>query len=388
MSIFSKTTSIEFQEYGEIFNETTFKNKFVEGRFYLTIEDKKTNKFYKNSNEIYLTVREGIAAIAITDDLDKKPKIFVIHRICKLNPNLYFTFLTISSHSIVEVSDEKITDDVYYAKEKIEINKLTSNLHVKEILGDYYVVRGSNYYFPGEVLDFWEITYVDDGTLITQVEGKEYSLNAQEIMFYAPGQEHSQRTTTTCSYLTIVFDMDIDKEDAEFLKNKTFKVSQRDTEVLTRFNKASNHYNHFTPMLLNSLVQMLVVSILTSSNDLAANKPIMTKMQQKYDNELLGEIALYIQENIYSQLNVEDICYHFSISRSTIQTLFIKNLNTTPKQYISDLRFAKAKQMIKDSTYSISEIARICGFSSIHYFSRVFKEKYGVTPTSYAKSIS
>ena len=98
-------------------------------------------------------------------------------------------------------------------------------------------------------------------------------------------------------------------------------------------------------------------------------------------------IALYIQENIYSQLNVEDICYHFSISRSTIQTLFLKNLNTTPKQYISDLKFAKAKQMIKDSTYSISEIARICGFSSIHYFSRVFKEKYGITPTSYAKSI-
>ena len=67
--------------------------------------------------------------------------------------------------------------------------------------------------------------------------------------------------------------------------------------------------------------------------------------------------------------------------------LFLKNLNTTPKQYISDLKFAKAKQMIKDSTYSISEIARICGFSSIHYFSRVFKEKYGITPTSYAKSI-
>ena len=110
-------------------------------------------------------------------------------------------------------------------------------------------------------------------------------------------------------------------------------------------------------------------------------------MQQKYDNELLDEIALYIQENIYSDINVEDICVHFSLSRSSLQTLFAKNLNVSPKQYISDLKFAKAKYMIKESAYSISEIARICGFSSIHYFSRVFKEKYGVTPTSYAKSI-
>ena len=181
--------------------------------------------------------------------------------------------------------------------------------------------------------------------------------------------------------------MDIKERDAETLKNKIFKATQKETELLTQFNKASAEYNDFTPMLLNTLVQMFIVSVLTSANEAQASKPIMTKMQQKYDNELLAEIALYIQENIYSQLNVEDICYHFSISRSTIQTLFLKNLNTTPKQYISDLKFAKAKQMIKDSTYSISEIARICGFSSIHYFSRVFKEKYGITPTSYAKSI-
>ena len=47
MSIFNKTTGIDFQEFGEIFNETTFKNQYVEGRFYLTIDKKETNKFYK-----------------------------------------------------------------------------------------------------------------------------------------------------------------------------------------------------------------------------------------------------------------------------------------------------------------------------------------------------
>ena len=58
--------------------------------------------------------------------------------------------------------------------------------------------------------------------------------------------------------------MDIDKEDANILKNRIFKASQRDVDYLTRFNKASNNYNHFTPMILNSLVQVLVVSLLTN----------------------------------------------------------------------------------------------------------------------------
>ena len=387
MSIFNKTTSIDFQEYGEVFTENTFKNKFDEGRFYLLVEAKSTDKFYISNNEVYFTVREGITAIAVTDDLNKKPNIFVIHRICKLNPNLYFTFLTLSNRSIVEISEKNIEISAIQANKEVSVHSLKSTLHVKEILGDYYVVRGTNYNFPGEVLNFWEITYVDDGSLITDIDGKEYTLNPQEIIFYAPGQEHSQRTTTTCSYLTIVFDMDIDKKETELLKNKIFKASQKEADILSWFNKSSKEYNSLTALALTSAVQIFIVSLLTNDQN-SSNKPILTKMQQKYDNELLGEIALYIQENIYSAINVEDICQRFSLSRSSIQTLFAKNLNTSPKQYISDLKFAKAKQMIKESTYSISEIARICGFSSIHYFSRVFKEKYGITPTSYAKSIS
>ncbi len=387
MPIFNKTTSIDFQKYGEVFTETTFKNKFEDDRFYLLVESKTTNEFYKSNDETYFTVREGITAIAVTDDLNNKPEIFVVHRICKLNPNLYFTFLTVSNRSIIELSDSSIEKTIYKGNQEASVHCLKSTLHVKEILGDYYVVRGSNYNFPGEVLDFWEITYVDDGTLITDIDGKEFTLNPQEIIFYAPGQEHNQRTTTTCSYLTIVFDMDISKEDGELLKNKVFKAGQKEAETLSWFNSSSKEYNNLTPMVLTSAVQIFIVSLLSNYQS-PTNKPIITKMQQKYDNELLGEIALYIQENIYSPLNVEDICQRFSLSRSSIQTLFAKNLNTSPKQYISDLKFAKAKQMIKESTYSISEIARICGFSSIHYFSRVFKEKYGITPTSYAKSIS
>lgn len=387
MPIFNKTTSIDFQEYGEVYTETTFKNKFDDDRFYLLIEDKTTNKYYQSNNDTYFTVREGITAVAITDDLNSTPKIFVVHRICKLNAGLYFTFLTISNRSIVEISNKYIEDTKAIAKQEVSVHCLKSDLFVKEILGDYYVVRGANYNFPGEVLDFWEITYVDDGTLITDIDGKEFKLNPQEIIFYAPGQEHNQRTTTTCSYLTIVFDMDISKENGELLKNKIFKATQKDAEILSWFNQSSKEYNSLTPIMLTSAVQIFIVSILSNSLN-GTHKPIITKMQQKYDNELLGEIALYIQENIYSPINVEDICQRFSLSRSSIQTLFAKNLNTSPKQYISDLKFAKAKQMIKESTYSISEIARICGFSSIHYFSRVFKEKYGITPTSYAKSIS
>ena len=111
-------------------------------------------------------------------------------------------------------------------------------------------------------------------------------------------------------------------------------------------------------------------------------------MQQKYDSELLDGIINYVNENIYSPITIEELCEKFSLSRSTLQILFKNNLEVAPKQYISDLKLAKAKQLIKESSHTISEIATICGFGSIHYFSRKFKATFGITPTDYAKSFT
>ena len=107
-------------------------------------------------------------------------------------------------------------------------------------------------------------------------------------------------------------------------------------------------------------------------------------MQQKFENELLNEILLYINENIYSPLNVEDLCDHFAISRSSLQSLFRNYVYTAPKEYISNLKLEKSKVLIKESKYTISEISSILGFSSIHYFSRRFKQRFGMNPTDYA----
>ena len=49
-----------------------------------------------------------------------------------------------------------------------------------------------------------------------------------------------------------------------------------------------------------------------------------TPMQQRFESELLNEIIMYINDMIYEQLTIEDICTKFSISRSSLQTLFKK----------------------------------------------------------------
>ena len=112
-----------------------------------------------------------------------------------------------------------------------------------------------------------------------------------------------------------------------------------------------------------------------------------THMQQTYENELLNDILLYIDDNIYEKISVSTLCDHFCISTSMLHSLFRKNMNNTAKNYINELKLSKSKELIRNSTHTLSEISEMLGFSSIHYFSKKFKLYFNISPTEYSKSI-
>ena len=84
---------------------------------------------------------------------------------------------------------------------------------------------------------------------------------------------------------------------------------------------------------------------------------------------------------------VADICRQFSLSRSTLQLLFRNTVNQSPKKYISDMKLERSCQMLRENKYTISEISLKLGYSSIHYFSNAFNQKYHISPSEYAKRI-
>ena len=94
-------------------------------------------------------------------------------------------------------------------------------------------------------------------------------------------------------------------------------------------------------------------------------------------------------ENHYSNpyLKFEDVAHHFRFSKSHGYALFKKHLGASFGTCLRNVRLAKAREAMKNTPYSISEIACMCGFVSLSTFSKVFKEKYGDTPTTYRKKV-
>ena len=94
----------------------------------------------------------------------------------------------------------------------------------------------------------------------------------------------------------------------------------------------------------------------------------------------------YIENHISNpKLSNSLIAQNSHISEVYFRKLFSEKYHISPKQYILDIRIQKAKQLLTDSSLSVSSISEKCGFSSVYTFSRCFKEKTGMSPTEYAK---
>jgi AraC-like DNA-binding protein len=67
--------------------------------------------------------------------------------------------------------------------------------------------------------------------------------------------------------------------------------------------------------------------------------------------------------------------------------LFHKNLQISPGEYIRRVKIQESKQMIREGNMNFTQIAATLHYSTVHHFSRQFKDKVGFTPTEYAKSV-
>lgn len=385
-----KTSNVSFKKYGNVYYEhiNLLENDLLCKQ--MRTVDKTISHVFCFTCDVYIELISGIASILIgTSPKPEDLKLFAIHHYLHIKANTYF--------NIVPVSDETacylITPQDYTLKtEFIELytyTPITPRLNVHELLGYYYVIKGPNYRFNGEAHNFFEITYVDSGCLDSTVDDMTYTLQTGDLLVYGPGQFHTQQIVkdASCSYLTVVFDMDID--DPSKILNKVFHCSNDMHNVLRKFVKESSSEVPYSKTLMLAYLQELIVLLIQSDWSLHKDEGLKlgNNAIQHFQDELLEGILEYMNEMICEPITIEEICHKFSISRSSLQSLFKTHLNDSPKNYLINIKLQKSKELIRENKYTISEIAFNLGFSSIHYFSRLFKQHFGMPPSEYAKKI-
>jgi AraC family transcriptional regulator len=136
-------------------------------------------------------------------------------------------------------------------------------------------------------------------------------------------------------------------------------------------------------MLIEQLSLALAAHLITSySND--SYKPILASPSRgQLDQRRLDRVMDYIEAHIERDMTLDELAEVACLSRFYFVRAFGEAAGLPPHRYISARRLERSKQLLSNSTLSLSEIAFACCFSSQSSFTRAFQRRTGITPGAY-----
>ena len=110
-------------------------------------------------------------------------------------------------------------------------------------------------------------------------------------------------------------------------------------------------------------------------------------LHSQSSSPLLKSIS-YIHEHYPADIKLAALAKMEALSEAHYRMLFKQHTGLPPVQYIMQVRIDAAASLLINSRRSIREIAALSGYPDVYYFGRVFKEKMGISPGKYRRSMA
>lgn len=221
----------------------------------------------------------------------------------------------------------------------------------------------------------WELVYCTSGQGEYVFEsGEPLKYKKGEVVAIPPHVKHTNVSEEgfTNIYLTI--------SDATLPYRSAKKiVDETERQIYRSFSEANYYFNSTinNKELVLSALGSLIVSYL------------IVYLGKNSSSEVVEEIRKNILQN-FSDINYEldKFLRSLPFSYDYVRKLFKRETGITPHEFLTRTRMNAAQMLLSGTSrfdYSISETSEMCGFSEPLYFSRVFKKRFGCSPTEFAE---
>ncbi len=280
--------------------------------------------------------------------------------------------------------------------------KLKKVIDVDELYSVHYFEYSSSYSFIGEDHDFWELVYVDSGTIEITAAARKSALARGQVIFHPPGEFHALAANGFEAPNLVVIGFGCKSSSMEFFKSYQGFMGAAERELLARVVEESR-LAYLTPLndpttkslqlspdapigaeqIIRSSLEELLLLLLRRGESLSGRE----SGKLRGGSSEAEAIKEYLEERLDQPLSVEQICHDNMIGRSQLQKLFHDETGGGIMEYFSELKIKAARRMIREGRLNMTQIALRLGFQSVHYFSRRFKQFTGMSPSEYAQSV-
>lgn len=112
----------------------------------------------------------------------------------------------------------------------------------------------------------------------------------------------------------------------------------------------------------------------------------LNERNSNMDSTIINDVITYMRNNIDSQMSLNSVAEYFGMSTGHLSRLFKTKAGINFSDFIINIKFETAAALLIEQPHlRIAELAEELGYSNIPYFTKLFKTKYGMTPTQYRK---
>ncbi len=243
-----------------------------------------------------------------------------------------------------------------------------------------------------------EIIVIKKGRGIVEVDLKAYEAEEGSMLLILPGQLHAIRQKDGCSmeYENILFEtafVGADRADScgrllsDLFEGRSSHHTMIDRscsyyteamEIINRIDALCSSQMQGYRLGVKGNLLMLLHTIISHCTDSAES-------ENKRSVERVKLILSYISENYSHDITLGDAAEVCCYSKSHFMRFFRSAMGESFTSYLSSYRLKIASQLLLSTSDTVLEIAGRTGFGNLSYFNRLFKEKFGVTPTGYRK---
>lgn len=220
------------------------------------------------------------------------------------------------------------------------------------------------------------LVYFPEGHCDYTYDDKTYTVQAGSLLFLPKGKAYTinRFTPTQCIYIDFQTCEDLDL--APFVKNYPNTPQFRDmfTALLSAYRQKRHGYESEMMSLLYKLISMIQIADQVSYFPGVKYQKIAAAVDY---------IHLHYCEG---QIRVTKLAELSGVSTRYFNELFSVFFGVSPKEYIIRMQLETAKSLLLSTERPIGEIAEMCGFGDVYYFSKVFRKELAETPSTFRKA--
>jgi AraC-like DNA-binding protein len=233
----------------------------------------------------------------------------------------------------------------------------------------------------------FQIVYITEGQGTFNAEGVTYTVNPGSMFLILPGMPHSYKPVFEIGWheywvgFNGSFFMKLVREGILSKEHILFEMGLHE-QYLNIFDHIFEEVRAQRPLYQFKAgigVMMLLGEMLSHER---------RKEQPNYYQRIVEKAKYLMESNVYGAINLSSIAEQIGISTSRLNEIFKIYTAMTPYQYYIHIKILKAERLLEQSDASVKEVAFHLGFEDQYYFSRLFKNKTGVTPSRWKQILS